>query len=289
MKNFLRISVAAVFLLSVSRAGILSLPSIEQTSFQLAVDSPGVRKPVIVYGDTRNGHEIHRAIVRRIMENNPLAVFHTGDLVFNGLSRANWDVFQDIVQELRAMAPMYPVLGNHERSSPIFHEIFNGLPGNGKWYAVDLDGVHYVIIDNTSDYLPGSEQYIWLENYLRENASARFTIVLLHYPPYSSGPHRTDRHELRNILAPLFEKNGVDLVFSAHNHSYEKSLVNGVYYIVTAGGGAPMYPKKSKNEYSLLFVSKHHFCRIDDHDSLLLLSAIDTSGVSFDRTEIRPR
>ena len=38
-------------------------------------------------------------------------------------------------------------------------------------------------------------------------------------------------------LVPLFEQYGVDVVFNGHDHHYERSYKDGVYYIVTGGGG----------------------------------------------------
>ena len=34
------------------------------------------------------------------------------------------------------------------------------------------------------------------------------------------------------------------MVFSGHDHDYERSLINDVTYIVSGGGGAPLYQKQ---------------------------------------------
>jgi len=54
----------------------------------------------------------------------------------------------------------------------------------------------------------------------------------------------------------------VDIVFNGHDHSYERSYVNGVFYIVTGGGGAPLYEQERASPYSLVFHSAYHFCRL---------------------------
>jgi len=46
---------------------------------------------------------------------------------------------------------------------------------------------------------------------------------------------------MRERLAPLFEQYNVDAVFMGHHHSYERVIVNGITYIITAGGGASLY------------------------------------------------
>ena len=42
---------------------------------------------------------------------------------------------------------------------------------------------------------------------------------------------------VRSDLVPLFEKYDVQMVFSGHDHDYERGTVNGIKYVVTGGGG----------------------------------------------------
>ena len=64
----------------------------------------------------------------------------------------------------------------------------------------------------------------------------------MHNPPYTA----TERDNavdqaLRATLVPLFEQYGVDVVFSGDDHFYRHSLRNGIHYIITGGGGAPLH------------------------------------------------
>ena len=61
---------------------------------------------------------------------------------------------------------------------------------------------------------------------------------------------------------PLFEEYGVDVVFTGHDHCYERSFANGVFYIVTGGGGGPLYEQERASQHSLVFESAYHFCRL---------------------------
>ena len=45
------------------------------------------------------------------------------------------------------------------------------------------------------------------------------------------------------MWTPLYEKYGVDAVFSGHDHCYSRGEKNGVQYFVSGGGGAPLYPR----------------------------------------------
>lgn len=89
------------------------------------------------------------------------------------------------------------------------------------------------------DFGPGSTQYNWLESELiRAQERSRFTFVIFHHAPYSSGPHgfpagtdeSFDQHSgvPARQLTPLFMKYGVDAVFSGHDEMWERSEVSGI-------------------------------------------------------------
>jgi len=74
----------------------------------------------------------------------------------------------------------------------------------------------------------------WLESDLMAN-DRDWTIVIFHHPPYSKATnHDSDTVERRGLtdlpqklmreeFTPVFEQHGVDLVYSGHSHSYERS------------------------------------------------------------------
>ncbi len=242
--------------------------------------------PIVIYGDTRNGHQTHRKIIQCILKYRPVAVFNTGDLVFNGRSQHAWDVFNDIVADLVKVAPLYPVMGNHELGRlKVKQDLV--LPNNGRWYSVDIQNIHCVVVDVTSKYTIGSAQYNWLLNDLsHQPTETKFTIVLMHYPIYTSSFHQTQLKKLRKNLVPLFEKCGVDAVFCAHNHSYERCFSNGIYYITTAGGGAPLYAQQRIEPRSQKYVHTNHFCTLTQAQDSLIVTAIDTNLLVIDRFSI---
>jgi hypothetical protein len=249
---------------------------------------------VVVFGDTRTkvsgniriNHLVNQSISKKIMQLKPVAVFHTGDIVFNGLKKSAWVTFKKFFSIIIDSSRFYPCYGNHELHSKTVSHDFS-LPNNGKWYSVNIMNMHFVIIDNFSDYTKDSEQYLWLENDLNNYEKNKFCAVIMHLPVYSSGPHNTQIKKLRKNLVPLFEKYGVDLVFNAHNHCYEKAFSNGIYYITTAGGGAPMYPKTKKIPESQLFTNTYHFCTLKIKDNRLVVQAIDTNMLVIDSFEIK--
>lgn len=223
---------------------------------------------VAVYGDSRTGYAVHREVVEGIRSVDPKAVFHTGDLVTHGANQNNWDYFHDITKELVATTPFYPAVGNHEdpnNSSTLYFDQF-ALPGNERWYSVDVDGFRFIVLDTVSSIAAGTEQYQWLESQLQSIRADSTVAVVFHYPPYSTGQHGADEKGLRQSIVPLFENHDVDVVFNGHDHNYERSEVNGIPYVVTGGGGAPLRDqdaaKVGSYDTSILYVKAHHFCVI---------------------------
>src|SRR5262249_58732157 len=59
-----------------------------------------------------------------------------------------------------------------------------------------------------------------------------------HHPPYSSANRHGSDPETRTALEPLFLKFGVNVVFSGHDHVYERiKPQKGITYFVTGAGG----------------------------------------------------
>ncbi|MDP3131290.1 MAG: metallophosphoesterase, partial [Bacillota bacterium] len=103
----------------------------------------------------------------------------------------------------------------------------------GKTYSFDYGSAHFVAIDTElfcdgttecADYDETNAGILvdWLEADLAA-ADAVWTIVFLHRGPYSLS---YDTTTVRDLLVPVFEAYGVDLVLSGHDHQYSRS----VYY-----------------------------------------------------------
>jgi len=243
--------------------------------------------PIVIYGDNRTDHQTHQKIVDEIIKTKPAIVFHTGDLVENGLIPAQWTTFNQIVSDLIEIAKFYPALGNHENNSPLYFDNFV-LLNNERWYSVEKDNLYFIVLDSNSDCSIGSEQYLWLENNLQNiNKNIKFIIAIFHHPPFSTGPHDEDEKGLRQTIVPLFEQYGVDIVFNGHDHDYEMSLYNNIYYIVTGGGGAPLYDQARTSSYSQLFIKTYHFCKLSLVNNQLIIEVYDIDSNLIDKFMIK--
>jgi predicted phosphodiesterase len=230
--------------------------------------------PFLVYGDSRSEPERHSQVISAMAKENADFVVHTGDLVGAGSQLRLWPKeFFAPADPLMRRVPMYAVLGNHEENSPHYFALLS-LPGGERWYSFDVLGTHLVSLDSCSDVSEGSAQYAWLIDDLEQNRQARWTFVFMHHPTYSSGGHaavgsdglpkETGVRTAQRIMPPLAAEYGITAVFAGHDHFYERSMRDGVYYIVTGGGGAPGHGEgnPAQNPYRQKHHSGLHYCMV---------------------------
>ena len=238
--------------------------------------------PVVVYGDSRAGHDIHRDIVSAIIAEHPAVVFHTGDYVTDSDREDQWDDFFEITAPLRDATLFYPARGNHDGDRVPFVSRFS-IPGGTSWYAVNLLNMRFLVLDSNTSLSPNSFQYQWLRDEL-STTDERYLCVVLHHPIYNStaGGHEEDEKGLIPYIESLFVTAGVDLVFAGHVHAYERLEKNGVTYLISGGGGAGLYTQVERSDYSQVYEMKHHYVRLSPEHDGLLVEAITIDGSIID-------
>ncbi len=268
-----------------SKAGTQTISSADGT-FQTAVSPTTTSFRFAAYGDSRTQSAVHAAVVSAILASAPRFVLHTGDFVSSGKKDSYWQTeFFDPAQPMISRLTLFPIQGNHEGNSALYYQYFDPPDGGGdyneRWYSFDYGNAHFVAVDTQTSFSPGSAEYNWLVSDLASN-SAKWLFVFQHYPAYSSGDHGGDA-KVQTYLVPLYEQYGVDMVFCGHDHIYERSLKDGVQYVVTGGGGAPLYEVDlSPNPYQVYAHSLHHHCTIDISGSTATLRAVANDGSVFD-------
>jgi len=218
-----------------------------------------------VYGDTRTQADSHLAVVNRIIASAPYFVLHTGDLVANGSDESQWSTYFATICSSASAAqrfPFYYAIGNHEGESPLYYNYIY-LPHNNpdsteSYYSFDYGNSHFISLDTQKPYGPSSGQYQWLRKDLVNAYNKTFIFVFMHDHPYCAGGHNSNLG-LRDTLSPLFQTFKVDMVFSGHSHFYQRNgPVNGVTYIIAAGGGAPLYTP-AESSWTRYTEKAHHF------------------------------
>ena len=247
----------------------------------------------VIYGDSQANPDIHRNIAKNIQKINPALILHTGDLVSNGTRNYQWEsLFFEPLREVINHIPLFPCLGNHERNARNYFNFFS-LPNNESWYSFNYSNCHFVILDTNKDYKKGSNQYKWLRNDL-ENANTKWKFVYFHHPPYSAGRHGSNA-KVRSILTPLFRRQGVDIVFSGHDHTYQRSLpINSAFnpneaavtYVVSGGGGGKLYDLTPNKIWTAAAFKLHNFCVVNVDFGRLDFKAFDTDGKVLDQFTI---
>lgn len=156
-----------------------------------------------------------------------------------------------------ALAPgNHDILGSQTRID-LFTELFSGT-----YHSFDRAGCHFIILCSEQPGLSGriaGKQLQWLKSDLASHRSARLTFVVVHRPLFPVSVHRGESLDVRpaerDALHQLFVREGVDCVFHGHEHFFHREQRNGVDYIITGGGGGPLYAKPSRGGY-------HHYTLI---------------------------
>ena len=275
---------------------------------KVALMDPASGTPnIVVYGDTRTRHDKHREVFAQIIDLAPELIINVGDLVEKGGRQSDWDAFDEIIgfDPVTMTAgndlfrtPYWPVLGNHEYNGDPdgsnYLEHFD-LPGNEKWYSFDYENVHFAILDSTRIYGGNTEDIIaqaeWLEVDLQASQGQDFIFVAFHHPVYAVSSHGDapafwgkGANKTGINFLELFEKYNVDAVFEGHAHSYEKFYSNGIYYIVTGGGGAPLakQSKKSSCDCLQMFASELHVMNLELEGNTISITAVKPDGTILD-------
>ncbi|HVV53628.1 MAG TPA: metallophosphoesterase, partial [Polyangia bacterium] len=204
-----------------------------------------------VYGDMRYpGHAAHRAVVEALVREAPPLILNTGDLTDLGSEESNWQKYFEITAPMGAIAPVVPALGNHDAErrgagAPIAWSLF-GVPPKGPpgWTSFDLGGVHFVIL--STNEMRNLAQVAWLRDDLAaaRRRHVRAIFAFCHEGPWSHGLHGGDPL-MAHTYAPVLAAAHVDVLFSGHDHIYERGLgttpEGKLTYVVSGGGGAPLY------------------------------------------------
>lgn len=281
-------------------------PSPVAATFRTAPAGPS-RFRFTSFGDQGTGTSTDRLstpfgayVVDQIERQQPLFHLLNGDLAYSDLD-ANpvgaWTDFFRNNQRSAARRPWMPTLGNHENETGNGPQGFAsyltrfGLPGNGSrdfdgnWYAFTVGNVRFVAVDNddvalqdagnfyVNGYSAGAQRR-WLERTLaaaRNDSSVDWVVVFMHHCLVSSAGANGSDLGVRESWQDLFDRYGVDLVLSGHDHDYERShvlqgwdpasptrtplvashapteidAIRGTVYLVLGGGGS--YPL---NEYA---------------------------------------
>ena len=241
----------------------------------LRPDDGGSFQALLFPDSQSNDYSGWRELAQAAARRHPDAAFfvNMGDLVDNGEDHTQWNAWFDAVDGINSRIPLVPLMGNHETYNQqwkvrlpeaYLHEF--AVPENGSaqfaryYYSFDYGPVHFIVLntqwDETEEFKPGllDEQLAWFPHDMQKNRK-KWNIVLLHKDVLQyrihNRPERTEGiSEEGRAFMPLFDALGIDVVFSAHLHTYRNRgrLYNfqpadhGPLYILTGVAGNVRYP-----------------------------------------------
>lgn len=214
-------------------------------------------------------------VARGAFSRNTDAAFfiNMGDLVDNGEDHTQWQAWLAAVEPLSAAIPVAPVMGNHECYTidwqtrlPEAYLHYFAVPDNGSayfsryYYSFDYGDVHYIVLntqeDEVAEFKQGliDEQIEWLRRDVAAS-QAKWRVVLMHRDVLRyrihGRPERTEGVEyVGEVFMPIFDELGIDIVFTAHLHTYRnrgrlyagRRAERGPLYILTGVAGNVRYP-----------------------------------------------
>lgn len=207
-------------------------------------------------GDSQEGKKVYGRLVQRILERTPNFIIHLGDMITRP-SEKEWKEFIKISMAIDV--PFFPVVGNHDvgvtlQGEEIYRKQFI-LPEGRTYYAFRAGGCLFVVLDSEKGKGKiADEQWSWLEDIL-SSSNEKFKLVFIHRPlflpldSFKTG-RAMDKYPIeRDRLHQLFIKTGVKAVFAGDDHRYDRTKRDDIFYIITGGGGAPIYTFKDSGGY----------------------------------------
>lgn len=189
-----------------------------------------------VCGDSRGNPSVYRRLLEAVTADGSEFLIHLGDLVNLGTEQ-QWQEFQKIMADFTL--PFYPVAGNHDSLEGKLDGFLKYSGAPAVHYSFDRGAVHFTFVDSHNGGVSAGE-LAWLREDLGRTTQP-VKMVFLHHPPFD--PDGTDHIMAygNETFMELMVEQGADYVFAGHIHAYARQERDGVVYLITGGGGAPLY------------------------------------------------
>ena len=244
-----------------------------------------------VIGDSGSGSTAQYQVANRMAAVHKVFPFNfvlmMGDNLYGGDNPRDFKrkFAQPYKALLNARVNFYAALGNHDDPGrQILYDNFN-MDGKNYYSFQPSNDVHFFALN--SNYMD-RRQLEWFEKEI-SSSNSPWKIVFFHHPLYSSGRKHGSDIELRRVLEPLLIKHGVDVVFTGHEHFYERlSPKNGIHYFIVGSSGklrkgnikaSPMIVKGFDQDNAFLIAE------ISGDD--MLFQAISRAGQTVDVGSVR--
>jgi hypothetical protein len=126
----------------------------------------------------------------------------------------------------------HAAIGNHDEAFTVNYPPLNmsGRP----YYTYVRQQVRFFVLDTN---IMDATQLRWFESVLQQSQEP-WKVAYFHHPLYGNAKRHGSTVDIRVLLEPLLVKYGVAVVFTGHDHVYERlKPQKGVHYFVTGSGG----------------------------------------------------
>ena len=126
----------------------------------------------------------------------------------------------------------HAAIGNHDEAFTVNYPPLN-MSGR-RYYTYVRQQVRFFVLDTN---IMDAPQLRWFESVLQQSQEP-WKIAYFHHPLYGNAKRHGSTVDIRVLLEPLLVKYGVAVVFTGHDHVYERlKPQKGVHYFVTGSGG----------------------------------------------------
>jgi hypothetical protein len=208
-----------------------------------------------------------------------------GDNIYGGQGAP--DMVQKFSQPYKALldagVKFYASLGNHDDPNNVRYPLWN--MGGERYYTFATKNVRFFALDSNK---VDQKELAWLQNALK-SAQEAWKICYFHHPLYSDGGTHGSSVDVRVLFEPLFLTYGVNVVFSGHDHIYERlTPQKGIYYFVEGAGG--QLRKGDTNPSAMTakaFDQDQSFMIVEINGDTLAFQTISRAGATIDSGTIQ--
>lgn len=215
-------------------------------------------------------------------QHDPAFIINGGDLVIDGDETEQWIDFLSWTEDVASTVPFMACIGNHdngpgEGATANYNQLF-AYPTSQGTYGSGTEDYYYFTYGNAifvslstesfkSGTSPLGDQALWLDDVLTQNPR-KWKFLYYHKPSYTyedflGASHEPNEEGQNAALMPVIDAHHVDVVFTSHNHWYERwepsacgtqgnpgsndpctvaDYADGTVFIVTGGAGAFTIP-----------------------------------------------
>lgn len=217
--------------------------------------------------------------------------------------------------------PVYPAVGNHDGGETeanddreqlldnfFLNERFSGEESAGRssigpglmyrfHYGADIE---FVCIDTSRQLLLFGNRFFAHQNHAsfleaafpvvtgEETTRRPWRIPFTHHPPFCAGPQHGNSKSMISHLVPLFQRAGVQIVLSGHEHNFQSSHLAGINYFITGAGGkvrlAP--PTDFAAAHTIGWAATGHFLLVEVRAEQMIVTPIGALSETGEMREL---